>query len=98
MKLESLKNSLDSFWGNLSEGWRQLWTSTSAAITSFHPGEKTNLPAHSDIDDHLYLPGRSWSVLGGDAEVIVANKSLLALENPIGNPYFAKHGDVIFPN
>ena len=66
MKLESLKNSLDSFWGNLSEGWRQLWTSASAAITSFHPGEKTNLPAHADIDDHLYLPGRGWSVLGGE--------------------------------
>ena len=66
MKLESIKNSLDSFWENLSEGWRQLWTSASAAMTSFHPGEKTNLPAHADIDDQLYLPGRGWSVLGGE--------------------------------
>ena len=35
-------------------------------MTSFHPGEKTNLPAHADIDDQLYLPGRGWSVLGGE--------------------------------
>ncbi|BCU06383.1 hypothetical protein Atep_10600 [Allochromatium tepidum] len=32
MKLENLKESMGSFWGNLAEGWRHLWHSAAGAL------------------------------------------------------------------
>jgi len=66
MKFENLKDNVDTLWDNLAEGWRHLRTATASALTRFRPGEVTNLPAASDIDDDLFRPARSWSMLGGD--------------------------------
>lgn len=66
MKLESLKDSVGSFWENLGEGWRHLTRSAAGALTRFMAGEKTNLPAEVDVDDAAYLPARAWAILGGN--------------------------------
>lgn len=66
MKFEDLKENVGSLWDNFAEGWRHLAASARGALTSFKPGEKTNLPASGEIDDVLYLPGRGWAMLGGD--------------------------------
>lgn len=66
MKLESLKDSVGSLWENLTEGWRHLSESAAGALTRFRAGEKTDLPARSDVDDATYLPNRGWAMLGGD--------------------------------
>jgi HSP20 family protein len=66
MNLDSLKENVGSLWGNVAEGWRHLWTSAAGALTSFNPGERTNLPSRKDLDDGLDLPGRGWAMLGGD--------------------------------
>lgn len=66
MKLESLKESVGSFWDNLAEGWRHLTRSAAGALTRFKAGEKTDLPAKADVGDAFYLPGRGWAMLGGD--------------------------------
>lgn len=66
MSLESFKESVGSLWDNLAEGWKHLTQSAAGALTRFRPGDKTDLPAKSDVDDVFYLPSRSWSMLGGD--------------------------------
>lgn len=66
MNLESFKDSVSSLWDNLAEGWKHLTQSAAGALTRFRPGETTDLPARSDVDDAFYLPSRSWSMLGGD--------------------------------
>jgi len=66
MKLESLKERVDSLWDNLAEGWRHLSRSAAGALTRFRTGEKTDLPARADVDDLTWLPTRGWAMLGGD--------------------------------
>lgn len=66
MKLESLKENFGSLWDNLSEGWRHLRASAAGALTSFKPGEKTDLPAAAEVDDELYQSGPGWAMLGGN--------------------------------
>ena len=67
MKLDEMfKQGLSSFWDSVAEGWQHLRQSASNALTRFKPGEQTNLPARSDIDDVFYMPSMSWSMLGGD--------------------------------
>ncbi|MEW5892147.1 MAG: Hsp20/alpha crystallin family protein [Pseudomonadota bacterium] len=66
MKLEHVKETVQSFWDNVAEGWRHLWHSASGALTRFKPGDKTDLPAPAEVDDISWLPSRGWSMLGGD--------------------------------
>ncbi len=66
MKLDDLKESFGSLWENIAEGWRHLSSSAASALTSFKPGEKTNLPAAADVDDDFFLPGRGWAMLNGE--------------------------------
>lgn len=66
MRLESLKERVDSLWDNLAEGWRHLSRSAAGALTRFRAGEKTDLPARADVDDATWLPTLGWSMLGGD--------------------------------
>lgn len=66
MKLENLKENVGSLWGNLAEGWRHLRDSAASALTSFKPGEMTNLPTDAEVGDDVRLPGRGWAMLGGD--------------------------------
>ncbi len=66
MKLEHMKETVQSFWDNVAEGWRHLWHSASGALTRFKPGDKTDLPAPAEVDDISWLPSRGWSMLGGD--------------------------------
>ncbi len=66
MKLESVKEGLGAFWDSMAEGWRHLRQSAASALTRFKPGEQSNLPVRSEVDDELYLPMRGWSMLGGD--------------------------------
>lgn len=66
MNLDTLKDSVGSLWDNLAEGWKHLTQSAAGALTRFRPGETTDLPVKSDVDDAFYLPSRSWSMLGGD--------------------------------
>jgi HSP20 family protein len=66
MRVDDLKESLNTFWDNLSEGWRHLRQSASNALTRFKPGDTTGLPAASEVDDAFYLPWRGWSMLDSD--------------------------------
>jgi HSP20 family protein len=66
MRLDDIRQGLSSFFDSVSEGWQHLRRSASSALTTFKPGEKTNLPARSDIDDAFYLPSFGWSMLGGE--------------------------------
>jgi HSP20 family protein len=66
MKVEELKQGLSSFWETVGQGWQHLRQSASNALTRFKPGEQTNLPAKTDIDDMFYIPSGTWSMLGGN--------------------------------
>lgn len=66
MNLEKVKENFGSLWDNVSDGWRHLKASAAGALTSFKPGEKTNLPTTADVDDDFFLPSRGWSMLSGD--------------------------------
>lgn len=61
-----LKESVESLWENLTEGWRHLARSAAGALTRFKAGEKTDLPAKSEVDDVNWLPSLGWGMLGGD--------------------------------
>jgi len=66
MSLDNLKDQFGSIWNSLSEGWRELRQTAASAITRFVPGENTNLPAASEVDDDHFVPTRSWAMLGGE--------------------------------
>lgn len=66
MRIEDIKQGLNSFWDSVSEGWQHLRHSASSALTGFKPGERTNLPAKTDVDDMFFMPSGSWSMLGGN--------------------------------
>ena len=66
MSLDNLKDQFGSIWNSLSEGWRELRQTAASAITRFVPGENTNLPAASEVDDDHFAPTRSWAMLGGE--------------------------------
>lgn len=66
MGIEEIKQGFSSFLDSVTEGWRHLRESASSALTGFKPGEQTNLPMRSEVDDAFYLPGVGWSMLGND--------------------------------
>ncbi|MGQ9686788.1 MAG: Hsp20/alpha crystallin family protein [Thiobacillaceae bacterium] len=61
-----LKESVESLWENLTEGWRHLARTAAGALTRFKAGDKTDLPAKSEVDDVNWLPSLGWGMLGGD--------------------------------
>ena len=81
MKLDNLKENMESWLNGMAEGWRHLWKSTGNALTHFKPGEKTNLPVASQIDDDSWAAGTGWSLLG--AELFEDDQQLVVrLETP----------------
>jgi HSP20 family protein len=66
MKFDALKENLGNVIDNLAEGWRHLPRSAAGALTRFRPGGHSGMPAREEVDDDFYLPGRGWSMLGGD--------------------------------
>lgn len=66
MKLDGIKENMGSLWDNLAEGWKHLTAFATGAMTRFKAGDKTNLPAKTDVEDRSFLPTGSWAVLGGD--------------------------------
>lgn len=66
MKLDELKQGFSSLWESAAEGWQRLRQSAAGALTAFKPGDPTQVPAQSDVDDDFYLPTHGWSMLGGD--------------------------------
>jgi HSP20 family protein len=66
MKLPDLRVGMGSMWDSVAEGWERLRQSAAGALTRFRPGDKSNLPAQSDVDDVGWLPGIGWAMLGGD--------------------------------
>ena len=66
MKLDELKQSFNSLWDSVADGWQRLRASAAGALTRFKPGEDARLPAKGEVDDDAYLPSHGWSMLGGD--------------------------------
>lgn len=66
MKFEELKQGFASFWDSVAEGWQHLRRTASSALTGFRPGENTNLPSKTEVDDAFFMPSIGWSMLGGD--------------------------------
>ena len=69
MKLEELKQGLNTAWNtvteSVAEGWQRLRKSA-GAITHFNSGENNNLPASRDVDDEAYWPRTTWAMLAGN--------------------------------
>lgn len=69
MKLDELKDGLNSAWNTVTEGetegWQRLRKSV-GAITHFKSGEDSNLPASKDVDDEAYWPRTTWAMLAGN--------------------------------
>lgn len=66
MKVDSIKEKLESFWDDLAEGWRHLSQVASGALTSFKTSASTNLPKKSSLDHLPFTGGRSWAMIGAD--------------------------------
>jgi HSP20 family protein len=66
MRVEDIKQGLNSLWGSVAEGWQHLRQSAASALTGFKPKENTNLPAREVVDDMFYIPSGTWSMLGGN--------------------------------
>lgn len=76
MKLGDIKHGLNTAWDSVAENWSRLRDTTVGALTRFRPGEHSDLPATSNVDDQHYLSSSSWSLLTGnvfedDRKVIV---------------------------
>jgi HSP20 family protein len=67
MKIDDIRQGFGSLWDSVAEGWDRLRQGAAGALTRFSPGEKSQLPAGSEVDDPPFLPGAaSWAMLGGD--------------------------------
>lgn len=66
MKLEDFRQGFSSFWDSVTDGWNHMRQSAATALTGFKPGQQTNLPAKSEVDDMFYIPSGTWSMLGGN--------------------------------
>lgn len=66
MSLEDLKHGFSNIWGSMAEGWQRLREGAVGALTRFRPGERSVMPARSDVDDSFYWPSHGWSLVGGD--------------------------------
>ena len=66
MKLDEIRQGAGQWMESLSEGWQRLRRGAADALTRFKPGEKTQLPARSEVDDGVFWPPLGWSMLGGD--------------------------------
>lgn len=66
MKLDSVKESVESLWTSLTEGWQHMRQSAATALTHFKPGHGASMPGAGEVDDAGYLPTRGWAMLGGD--------------------------------
>ena len=81
MKLESMKDGVESLWSSLTEGWQHLRHSAATALTRFRPGAEAHMPGEGEVTDAAYQPGRSWALLGGDV-FEDADKVVVRLEAP----------------
>ena len=66
MKLDDLKHGFGNIWDSMAEGWQRLREGAVGALTRFRPGERSAMPARSEVDDSFYWPSHGWSLLGGD--------------------------------
>ena len=81
MKIETIKEGVDSFWDSIAEGWHQLRESAANALTHFKASEKSQLPDKDEVDDPLYVSSRGWSMLGGEV-FEDSNRIVVRLEVP----------------
>ncbi len=66
MKVNDIRQGLGALWESVTDGWERLRRSAAGALTRFRPGEKSNLPAATEIDDRAWVPDLGWAMLGGD--------------------------------
>jgi HSP20 family protein len=66
MKVEDLKQGVETFWDKLGQGVQQLRQSAAGALTRFKAGSQTQLPAAADIDVPSALANPGWGLVGGD--------------------------------
>ncbi len=66
MRVDEIRQGFSSLWDSVAEGWQRLRDSAAGALTRFRPGERSKMPARTEVDDEYYLPSNGWSMLGGD--------------------------------
>ena len=66
MKIDDIRTGIDHLRHSLADGWQRLRESAASALTRFSSDENTRLPAEHEVDDGLFTPTRSWSMLGGE--------------------------------
>jgi len=66
VKFDDLKHGFSNIWDSMAEGWQRLREGAVGALTRFRPGERSAMPARSEVDDTFYWPSHGWSLLGGD--------------------------------
>jgi len=66
MKVEELKQGVESLWDKANQGFNRLRESAAGALTRFKPGASTQLPAAADIDIPGALANPGWGLIGGD--------------------------------
>lgn len=66
MKVDDLKQGVETLWGKLEQGFGHLRQSAAGALTRFRPGQQTQMPAAADIDVPGVLTAPGWGLVGGD--------------------------------
>jgi HSP20 family protein len=66
MKVDDLKQGVESLWDKLGQGFAQLRQSAAGALTRFKPGQQTQMPMSTDIDMPPALVNPGWGLVGGD--------------------------------
>ena len=85
MKIDDIKQSVNSLWSSATEGWRRLRQSAADSLTVFKTTDGSSMPARSEVDDDFYLPALGWSMLGGnvfeDDQRVVVRLEVPGMEN-----------------
>lgn len=66
MKVDDIKQGVESLWGKVHQGWDKLRSSAAGALTRYKPGQQTRLPAAADIDVPGALAFPGWGLVGGE--------------------------------
>lgn len=65
MKIDDVKQGVNSLWESVADGWQRLRETAFGAMTRFKAGSETNVPTPAEVDDAFYAP-HGWAMLGGD--------------------------------
>lgn len=98
MKLDDIKQGLNSAWESVSGNLNRLLDSATGALTRFKPESNNALPEARQVDDPYFQTSSNWGLLAGnvfeDEQTIVVRLEIPGMEKE--NFEISVNGDLLY--